>query len=87
MKLREGHQLVTAGPYRRVRHPLYTAFILLGIAWFLLTGNWLIGGTWLTAIVLGINTRLNPEERMLLDEVGEVYARYQRQTGRFLPRL
>jgi protein-S-isoprenylcysteine O-methyltransferase Ste14 len=86
-KIRQGHQLITEGPYRWVRHPMYTAFILLGLAWFLLSENWLIGGFWLAATIMVIFTRLNAEERMLLQEFGDTYRNYARRTGRFLPKL
>lgn len=87
MKIRQGHQLITSGPYRWVRHPMYTAFILLGLAWFLLSGSWMIAGFWLAATVLVIVTRLNEEERMMLRQFGDAYRIYEQQTGRFLPRL
>lgn len=86
-KIREGHQLVTEGPYRRVRHPMYTAFILIGFAWFFLSENWLIAGLWMAATILAITVRMNEEERMLLQQFGESYQIYSNQTGRLLPRF
>ena len=87
MKIRQGHQLITSGPYRWVRHPMYSAFALLGLAWFLLSGNWIIAGFWLAATALVIVARLNEEERMMLRQFGDDYRIYEQQTGRFLPRL
>ena len=37
------HTLVTAGPYRLVRHPMYSAGVVLFAAYFLLSANWFIG--------------------------------------------
>ena len=87
VKIREEHQLITSGPYYWVRHPMYTAFILLGFAWFLLSGNWLISGTWLAGTILAIATRLDKEEQMLLSEFGDAYEEYRRQTGALFPKL
>jgi protein-S-isoprenylcysteine O-methyltransferase Ste14 len=87
MKLRKDHQLIKKGPYRWVRHPMYTAFILIGLAWFFLSENWFIAGFWLAATVLVIVTRLQEEERMMLRHFGESYQIYAQQTGRFLPRF
>lgn len=87
MKIRTAHQLVTSGPYRWVRHPMYTAFILLGLAWFLLSGNWLISGLWIGATALAIATRLHDEEAMLRREFGAEYETYARSTGRLFPGL
>ena len=44
VSLRKGHQLVTTGPYSIVRHPSYTAILLVGIGmplWFMSGGAWL----------------------------------------------
>lgn len=87
MKIREQHQLIQEGPYHWMRHPMYTAFILLGLGFFLLSGNWLIGGAWLSATILVIATRLDAEEQMMVEQFGEQYEDYQRRTGRFLPRF
>jgi len=81
------HKLVTGGPYRWMRHPIYTAFYMIHLATFLLTANWLIGITWLTGLTLVIVTRLRREERMLADRFGQEYLAYVRVTGRFLPRI
>ncbi len=87
MKIREEHQLIRGGPYRWMRHPMYTAFILLGLGFTLLSGNWLIGGAWLSATILVIATRMAAEEGMMVKQFGEEYEDYRRRTGRLLPRL
>ena len=87
MKLRQGHQLITNGPYRWIRHPMYTVFIILGLSWFLLSGNWMITGFWLAGTVLSILTRLEEEEKLMRQEFGETYRIYVQQTGRFIPRI
>lgn len=87
MKIREGHELVESGPYRWVRHPIYTAFIALGIGLFLLTGSWMVGAPWLASIGLALATRMGEEEAMMAEQFGESYERYKARTGRFLPRL
>jgi protein-S-isoprenylcysteine O-methyltransferase Ste14 len=87
MKIRADHQLIEEGPYRRVRHPMYTAFILLGLGFFFLSGNWLIGGTWLLATGLVIATRMPQEEQMMAEQFGEKYEAYQARTVRFLPKF
>ena len=87
VKLRQGHSLVTGGPYRRVRHPMYTALFLIGVGYLLLSSSWLIGLPWLTTIAVTAATRVNQEERMLAEQFGDQYRAYQSRTGRFLPRL
>ncbi len=83
--LRSNHTLVTSGPYRYVRHPLY---LFGGLAWIglsLQTANAipLILGI-LGSRVLALRTRT--EERVLLERFGESYRIYIEKTGRFLPK-
>jgi protein-S-isoprenylcysteine O-methyltransferase Ste14 len=83
---RKNHQLITRGPYRWVRHPLYsigfTAFLMFG----LIAANafMLIGA--LLAIIL-IVMRLPREEAQLVMRFGDDYQDYIKRTGTFLPRL
>jgi protein-S-isoprenylcysteine O-methyltransferase Ste14 len=79
--------LVTSGPYRRIRHPIYTAFLLILGAPLLLSANWLIGGAWLAMTILEVTTRIRIEEAMMLSRFGDQYRAYMATTGRLLPRV
>ena len=85
---KERHQLVTrAGPYRWVRHPLYTTGITMFIAVGLMAANWFILALALLALVL-IRTVVVPrEERELVAKFGSGYEEYRRRTGAMVPRL
>lgn len=87
LDVREDHQLVSEGVYRRVRHPMYSAFWLWGIAQALLLPNWVAG----FAGLLGFGTlyfgRVAKEERMMLETFGDSYRAYMARTGRVFPRL
>ncbi len=85
--VRERHTLVTHGPYRWVRHPMYTALFVYLLGILLLTANLLIGGFLLGAFLVTIGTRVVKEEAILEEEYGEDYRAYKARTGRFLPRL
>lgn len=87
LHIREQHTLVTGGPYRWVRHPMYTSFYLLVAAFFLLSANWFIGLGWLVGLSLVMITRIAREEAVMQEKFGEIYRAYMQQTGRFLPRL
>lgn len=78
------HALVTAGPYRWVRHPMYTTFFVWGLAFFLLSANWIIGIAFLGMCVVAA-ARAGKEEAALTEEFGDQYHAYMRRTGRFLP--
>jgi protein-S-isoprenylcysteine O-methyltransferase Ste14 len=81
------HQLVTIGPYRWIRHPLYAtgSLLLLGIG--LATASGLALGL-ATIGVLAIRVFVVPiEERELRARFGEAYRDYTRRTGGMMPRL
>jgi protein-S-isoprenylcysteine O-methyltransferase Ste14 len=83
---RDTATLVTTGPYRWIRHPMYSAALLLIIAAALLTANAVVafGGIAMFAL-LAARSRL--EERRLVEKFGAAYRDYQQRTGRFLPRF
>jgi len=84
---KETHELVTDGPYRWVRHPLYTVGSLLLTAISLLTANWFIGLMTLLAIVMIALVVIPREEANLIETFGDAYRTYKKRTGRLLPRL
>lgn len=87
LEIRDDHTLVTTGPYRWVRHPMYTAVIMLFVAVFLLTANWFIGLVGVAMNVAVIGTRTPKEEAMLVEAFGEKYTEYMQRTPRYFPRV
>lgn len=78
--------LVTHGPYRWVRHPLYTVGFLAYAGFSLLAANWFIFAILLLAFPF-LHMRTPIEEARLVDRFGEDYLRYMEHTGRYLPKL
>ena len=83
---RAEHTLVTHGPYRRVRHPLYTAVLLAFLGNALAAANWFLFATGALAFALLV-LRTDREEAHLVARFGGAYEAYIQRTGRFLPRL
>jgi protein-S-isoprenylcysteine O-methyltransferase Ste14 len=83
---RKEHSLVMNGPYRWIRHPLYTFATLFYISLGLMAANWFIPLMTLVVFVL-LAVRTPKEEEKLIEKFGEDYQRYMQRTGRFLPRL
>jgi protein-S-isoprenylcysteine O-methyltransferase Ste14 len=83
---RRDHALVTSGPYRWIRHPLYTfaAFTYFNLS--LLMASWITGLMIIVAFGL-LAMRTPKEEAKLVERFGDAYLEYMRKTGRFLPRL
>ena len=86
-RLMEGHQMVTSGPYQRIRHPIYTAFLLILGSTFLISASWFIGGCWILMMALDINVRIEREEDLMISRYGDQYRDYMARTGRFFPNL
>lgn len=87
LALSKEHELVTNGPYRAVRHPMYSAFFLIGIGFLFLSANAFIGVAYLGTLLWMYLARVSLEENMMLDRFGEAYRRYMQQTGRLFPRF
>lgn len=87
LRIRPDHTLVTTGPYRWVRHPMYTVFVLAFVGICLQTANWFLGGFGLLVLAQVMILRTPMEEAQLLARFGEEYRHYMERTGRFLPRL
>lgn len=79
--------LITSGPYQFIRHPIYTAFILILGSALLISANWFIGLAWLGMTVLEVASRVDFEESLMLEYFGDQYRDYMKKTGRLLPRL
>jgi protein-S-isoprenylcysteine O-methyltransferase Ste14 len=83
----QDHRLVTNGPYRWVRHPLYSAFLLIFASLTLISASWLIGLLWLAMTALDILARVSTEESLMQQQFGGEYQSYMQKTGRFFPRI
>ncbi len=85
LELREGHTLVTAGVYARMRHPMYTAIWLFAIAQPLLIHNWVSGLLVVPAFAALYFLRVPKEEAMVRERFGSAYDEYAARTGRIWP--
>lgn len=87
LHLRDEHSLVTTGPYRWVRHPMYTALFVFLAGLTLLTRNLIPGVAPAVGLAVLVALRVPREEAMLAERFGEAWEEYCRRTGRFVPRL
>jgi protein-S-isoprenylcysteine O-methyltransferase Ste14 len=79
--------LITSGPYRSIRHPIYTAFILILGSTLFISANWLIGLCWLGMTTLEVISRIGFEESLMVEYFGDQYREYMKKTGRLLPKV
>jgi protein-S-isoprenylcysteine O-methyltransferase Ste14 len=79
--------LITSGPYQFIRHPIYTAFLLILGSTLLISANWLIGLAWIGMTILEVASRIDFEETLMLEYFGNQYRDYMKTTGRLLPKI
>ena len=81
----EGHELITTGPYKIVRHPIYSAlFGLLIVTGYSITQLW----AFIIAIVLyfiGTIFRTRVEEQLLIQHFGDQYEKYKKKVPALIP--
>ena len=82
-----GNKLVTTGPFRWVRHPLYTAVIWSGTG---AVAIWYYSWTVIFSVIL-VNLfwgwHIQQEEEFMVEKFGDEYRRYAEETGQFFPKL
>lgn len=83
--VRPNAQLVQRGPYRFIRHPMYSAILLATLALVIDSFTWLRLGFWFV-LLIDLLVKLHYEERLLSAHYPD-YRRYQQQTKRLLPWL
>jgi protein-S-isoprenylcysteine O-methyltransferase Ste14 len=76
LAIKEGHVLITSGPYRWVRHPIYLAAVSLSLATALVWNSWAFLG--MTVALLGaVGLQLRREERVMIEGFGASYEDYR----------
>lgn len=83
MTHKDDPELVTSGPYRLVRHPIYTGILTAGVGTAVAL-NW----TWLIAVALAgtyFSYSATVEERFLSERFPEAYRAYERETRMLVP--
>ena len=86
-KADQGTGLVTTGPYRLVRHPIYLGLALLAMGEALAFGSWPALMIVLSGIVPTFAWRARAEEKLLSRTFGERYAVYRQRTKMIIPHL
>lgn len=83
----QGTGLVTTGPYRLIRHPIYLGLLLLAMGEAVAFSSWPAVLVVFSAIAPTFLWRACTEERLLADTFGERYAHYRKQTKMMIPYL
>ena len=86
LKIQEDHRMVTNGPYRWVRHPMYSALLVWMLSVGLIAANWIFVSV-LAGAGIVVCARIPREEEMLAKKFGGQYTAYRSHTGCLLPRF
>jgi len=82
--LKEGHELITGGPYRWVRHPIYSGLLLLALGWAVWRGQW--SGFWgLAVLVVLLLIKARSEEQLMIQHFGDAYLGYKARVKALVP--
>ena len=82
--LKEEHELVERGPYRFVRHPIYTGLIAMFLGTVIVLGH-VAGIAGLVLVFVSFWIKLRDEERIMLKQFPDQYAAYQLRAKRIIP--
>ncbi len=86
LQIQDHHDLITEGPYRWVRHPMYAVLRLLFFGLALISAIWPLL-VLAVVMMLFFNRIAGKEEAMMIEQFGQEYRSYMQRTGRFLPRF
>ena len=84
LTVKEGHEIVMSGPYRVLRHPIYTGILGMGLGTAVISNSWhaFIG---FAVMSFAYWRKIRMEERWLLDHFGSAYAEYRAKTWSLVP--
>lgn len=85
-QIKEKHELIRSGPYRLVRHPIYTG-ILLAMAGTALANGKVRGALAVVLCWMGWEIKYRMEEKFMAQAFGAEYEDYRRSTAALFPRL
>jgi protein-S-isoprenylcysteine O-methyltransferase Ste14 len=82
--LKQDHVLIHSGPYRWVRHPIYTGMLLALLGSVIALGEWR-GLAGLALVTVAFLRKIGIEEQFLTQQFGDAYARYQSEVPALIP--
>jgi len=84
--IKQGHELITSGPYAVVRHPIYTG-ILTGFLGTAIALSQVRGFIAFAVVFLALRAKFRMEEEWMRSQFGETYAAYAHKTAALVPYL
>jgi protein-S-isoprenylcysteine O-methyltransferase Ste14 len=85
VRARHDQPVIRSGPYRLIRHPSYTAAMMMFVGIGLSLGSWVSLVLLTVAAIVVYGYRVRVEERVLLATIGDSYGSYMKECKRFIP--
>lgn len=85
--LNADHKLVTSGPYRIVRHPIYFSMFAMLLAALSFVGTWPLWPVALVLFAAGTEIRVRIEDGLLRQRFGDSFSEWQRSVSAWIPLL
>jgi protein-S-isoprenylcysteine O-methyltransferase Ste14 len=82
--LKQGHELIRNGPYRFVRHPIYTG-ILLGFIGSAISLDEIRGVVAVGLVIVAFLIKIRLEERWMIETFGDAYRHYRTEVRALIP--
>jgi len=82
--IKQDHELIRTGPYRFVRHPIYSGLLLAFVGTAIVRGEWR-GAAALAILFVAVWRKLKIEERFMSETFGDAYARYREEVRALIP--
>jgi len=86
VQLKHDHELIQSGPYRFVRHPIYSGFLLLFLGSAVMIGEWR-GLLSIAIVFISFWRKLRLEEAWLGQHFGPAYQQYRQRTKALIPAI
>ena len=86
VKIQEKHNLIKDGPYKIIRHPIYTGVLVMMLGSGIIIGN-ILDFVWVLFCFFGLYRKSKQEEKLLINEFGQLYEQYKKETKMMIPYL
>ena len=84
--IQNGHTLIKNGPYKIIRHPIYTGVLVMMLGSSIIVGN-IFGFIWVLFCFMGLYRKSKQEEHLLENEFGKDYEEYKKETKMIIPNI
>lgn len=84
-EIHQNSRMVTRGPYKYIRHPMYVSVLLITLAWVLNYFTLIRFGIWIV-LLIDLLLKIIFEERLLAEHY-EKYQDYRKRTKKLIPRI